>query len=111
MAANANTKPIYAMLSLYEVLYQEKYNSRPKYNKFREKWAMQDVVDSVGVDRTKELLIYYFKVTKPGHPLQWFFYNFDKLDEMLTATEQDKARRVKIMAATKKMVEEKLGEY
>ena len=67
---------------------------------------MQDVVDSVGYDRAKELLEYYFRVTKPGHPLQWFFYNFDKLDETLENAQKDQQRRKILREQTKQMVEE-----
>jgi hypothetical protein len=67
---------------------------------------MQDVIESVGYDRARELLEYYFRVTKQGHPLQWFFYNFDRLDDMLLQSEEDMQRRRKLREATKKMVED-----
>jgi hypothetical protein len=100
------SKGVYILLSLYDRLYTEKYDRKAKYNKYREKWAMQDVIDSVGEERAKDLLDYYFRVTKPGHPLQWFFYNFDKLDEMLVQIEKDKSRREALREQTKRMVEE-----
>ena len=46
----ANEKQPYILIGLYENLYLEKYNKKPRINKFREKWAMQDVIDSVGMD-------------------------------------------------------------
>ena len=75
-------------------------------NKFREKWAMQDVIDSVGFERAKELLIYYFKINKSGHPLQFFYFNFDKMDIMKREIEKDKESRRLLLEETKKMVEE-----
>jgi hypothetical protein len=104
--AKADTKQPYALLSLYEKLYSDKYNKVARLNKFKEKWAMQDVIESVGYDRARELLEYYFRVTKQGHPLQWFFYNFDRLDDMLLQSNEDSRRRQKLREATKKMVEE-----
>ena len=104
--AKADTKQPYALLSLYEKLYSEKYKKIARLNKFKEKWAMQDVIESVGYDRARELLEYYFRVTKQGHPLQWFFYNFDRLDDMLLQSEEDTQRRRKLREATKKMVED-----
>jgi len=106
MAKADNTKQPYALISLYEKLYSEKYNKSPRLNKYKEKWAMQDVIDSIGYDRALSLLNYYFSVTKQGHPLQWFFYNFDRLDDMLSQSEEDAIRRKKMRLATKKMVEE-----
>jgi hypothetical protein len=101
-----DAKLTHSLVSLYISMYKDKYGRDPKVNRHREKWAMQDVIDSVGYDRSKELLEYYFKVTKPGHPLSWFFYNFDKLDEMSSRLEEDKARRTFLRNQTKKMVEE-----
>jgi hypothetical protein len=104
--AKADAKQPYALLSLYEKLYSDKYQRAARLNKFKEKWAMQDVIESVGYDRARELLEYYFRVTKQGHPLQWFFYNFDRLDDMLLQSEEDTQRRRKLREATKKMVED-----
>ena len=72
---------------------------------------MQDVVDSVGYDRAKVLLQYYFKTNKSGHPLSWFFYNFEKLDLTLQQAEEDKTRRELIRSKTKSMVEERDNEH
>ena len=101
----ANEREPYVLIGLYESLYKDKYNIKPKINKFREKWAMQDVIDSVGFDRAKELLVYYFKTSKSGHPLSFFFYNFDKIDYLKTELEKDANNRRLLLQATKKLVE------
>jgi hypothetical protein len=102
----ANSKEPYILLSLYQNLYKEKYGKAPSINKFREKWAMQDVIDSVGFDRAKDLLEYYFKLTKHGHTIQFFLYNFDKMDTVRTEIEKDKEKRRLLLEETKKMVEQ-----
>lgn len=102
----ANEKEPYILISLYQSLYKERYGKSPRLNKFREKWAMQDVIDSVGYDRAVELLQYYFRTGKSGHPLQFFFYNFDKIDDMESESRKDKQMRLKVLEQTKKMVEE-----
>ena len=101
----AKNKEPYILISLYENLYTEKYKKKPRINKFREKWAMQDVIDSVGYDRAKELLEYYFKTSKSGHPLNFFFYNFDRIDQVQSDIEKDKANRAMLREQTKKLVE------
>jgi len=50
-------------------------------------------------------LIYYFKTSKYGHPLQFFYYNFDKIDRVQHDTEQDKIHRSILREETKRMVE------
>jgi hypothetical protein len=102
----ANEKAPYILMTLYQSLYKEKYGKVPQLNKFREKWAMQDVIESVGFDRAKELLIYYFSLPKGGHPLQFFFYNFDRIDSAVAEIKRDKERRRLLLEETKKMVEE-----
>lgn len=104
-------KLAYGLISLYCVLFKEVYKKPPVVNKYREKWAMQEVIDSVGYDRAKTLLEYYFKLSKTGHPLTWFFYNFEKLDLSLQQKEQDGTRRELLRARTKIMVEERDNEY
>ena len=104
-------KLAYGLVSLYSSLFKEKYGKTAVVNKYREKWAMQDVIDSVGYDRAKILLEYYFTITKTGHPISWFFYNFEKLDLLLQQAQEDKTRRELIRAKTKSMVEERDNEY
>jgi len=101
----AKSKEPYILISLYENLYTEKYKKRPRINKFREKWAMQDVIDSVGYDRAKDLLVYYFRTNKSGHPLNFFFYNFDRIDQLKSEIEKDKLNRSLLREKTKRMVE------
>ena len=101
----ANNKEPYVLMSLYQNLYKEKYGSAITINKFREKWAMQDVIDSVGLNKAVELLEYYFSLSKPGHPLNFFYMNFDKIEKTKNDIDQDVERRRLLREATKKMVE------
>jgi hypothetical protein len=101
----ANEKQPYILISLYLSLYKERYNKSLTVNKFREKWAMQDVIDSVGYDRSVELLKYYFKTNKSGHPLNFFYNNFDRIDQLEKEIKKDKAVRSVLLEETKKMVE------
>ena len=72
---------------------------------------MQDVIDTVGYDRAKILIEYYFKCNKIGHPLNWFLYNFDKLDDVLLKSEADITRRKELREQTKTLVEKELNEH
>lgn len=101
----ASEKEPYVLIGLYLSLYKEKYNKAITINKFREKWAMQDVIDSVGFERAKELLIYYFATNKQGHPLNFFYNNFDRIDMLNKEIKKDKINRSLLLDATKKMVE------
>ena len=102
----ANNKEPYILLTEYQNLYKERYKKAPALNKFREKWAMQDVIDSVGFDRARELLAYYFHTAKSGHPLNFFYNNFDRMDTFMQSAEKDRETRRKLREATKKLVED-----
>ena len=111
MATKSDPKLSYTLLSMYEALYTEKYGKKPVVNRYREKWGMQDVIDSVGFQRAKEILEYYFKTGKNGHPIMWFFNNFDSLDRMMGQRAEDDEHRQKLRSLTKQMVEEMENEY
>lgn len=104
LQVDKNKQP-YIMLWKYEKLYEEKYGRKPTVNKYRDKSAMKDVIDSVGFDRGMELLEYYFKTPKYGHPLIFFLYNFDRIDRAVKDVIKDKENRKLLREATKKMVE------
>ena len=93
------------LIAYYEDLYSQKYSRKLKINRFREKWAMQDVIDSVGYDRARELLDYYFRTGKNGHPLNFFFYNFDRMDQVEKEREKDRINRSRLRQQTKTLVE------
>jgi len=99
-------KLAYALMDKYSNLFALKYGRKPSLNKYKEKWAMVDVIDSISYDRAVEVLEYYFKTTRPGHPLTWFYMNFDKLDEVMLRLEEDESRRAKLREQTKRLVEE-----
>lgn len=101
---DTNKQP-YVMLWKYEKLYEQKYGKKPVVNKYRDKSAMKDVIDSVGFDRGMALLEYYFRTTKSGHPLIFFLYNFDKLDLMEKEITKDRVNRRLLIKETKKRSE------
>jgi hypothetical protein len=102
----ASNKEPYVLMTLYQNLYYDKYNKPATLNKFREKWAMQDVIDSVGLDKAIDLMNYYFSLEKFGHPLQFFYYNFDKMEQARIELQKDIEARRLLREHTKKMVEE-----
>jgi hypothetical protein len=107
VATKESNKEPHALITLYVSLFEERYGKKPTLNRFKEKWAMQDLIDSVGYSRAQDLIEYYFTLSKYGHPLNWFFYNFDKLDRLWKDIEDDKAHRDMLRSKTKTMVEER----
>lgn len=80
---------------------------KPTINRYKEKWAMQDVIDSIGFDRSKDVLEYYFKTGKNKHPLNFFYNNFDRIESMMIQMKEDKVNKRRMSQETKKrMVED-----
>lgn len=99
------SKDPYVLIGIYEKIYSEKYGKKPRVNKYRDKWAMQDVIDTVGYYRALELINYYFNIQRPDHSLLFFFNNFDKMDVMKKEIDKDKINRNRLLQETKNMVE------
>jgi len=102
----AINKEPYILLSVYSNLYEGLYGSKPTINRYKEKWSMQDVLDSIGFERAKNVLHYYFKTGKNKHPLNFFYNNFERIESMMIQIDEDKANRGRLLEATKRMVEE-----
>ena len=86
--ANQFTKE-YGIIDLYKTLYSEKYGREIDINKYKEKWAVQSLVQDFGYDTVVNTITYYFKLVKDGHPLSWFYSNFDTLNNARISKEQD----------------------
>jgi hypothetical protein len=88
--------------------YKEKYGKPPVINRYKERWAFVDVLDSLNgdIDKVKELLDYYFRIEHYRHPISWFFYNFERIDEMLTLTKKEEKRKKFIREQTAQRVED-----
>jgi len=96
----------YILIGLYQQLWKTKYGKVVVVNRYKRKWDLLDVVQTIGYDRAREVLEYYFTCNKAGHPLEWFLANFDKLDESMQKIQDDKVRRILVRARTKQLVEE-----
>lgn len=94
------------LLTQYSTLHRERYGAIPKMNRFKEKYAMKDVVESVGFDRATMLMSYYFKTARTSHPIEWFKYNFEKLDLILDELAEDEAKKSKMREETARRVAE-----
>jgi hypothetical protein len=67
---------------------------------------MQDVIDSIGFERSKNVLYYYFETGKNRHPLNFFYNNFERIEDMMMQIKEDKANRSRLLQETKKMIED-----
>jgi hypothetical protein len=95
----------HTLISKYQRLYRLYGKKQTTFNRYSAKYGMIDVIDSIGVDRASELLDYYF-TTNNDHSIEFFYKNFDKIDNNEKLTRRERARRAKIRRETEQRVRE-----
>lgn len=105
MASN-NFKLEYLLITRYQQLYEAKYGKKPTVNKYKEKWPASSLIEDLGYDTVLECLEYYFKTSKDGHPISYFFFNFEQLKDMLDSQKRDNMLRLERRRKTKELVKE-----
>lgn len=101
-----NDSSIYTALQYYSKLFENRYNIRPAINKHKEKWGMKSLIEDFGVDSVKETLDYYFICSKDNHPLNWFYNNYDTLNQSMLAQKKDRELREQRRLETMKIRQE-----
>lgn len=104
---SSRNKSAYALLSDYETLFTEKYGRPPVVNRYRDMWGMKSIVEHLGLRESRKLLRYYFATGKSGHPLDFFYNNYEKLIVSMEIQAKDAERRKKLLRDTKKLIKEK----
>lgn len=94
-----------ALITAYVAGYERVYGAKPTINRYRVKWGMIDVIESVGYDKAKELITYYF-TCDARHSPEGFMNSFDRLEEMMVESQQDAARRARLREETRRRMEE-----
>lgn len=102
----AVAKQAYGLISLFEKHFNEKYKRKPQINRFREKWGFQDMITDLGYDDAQEVVKYYFRTGKQGHPVSFLLQNYDKVFQYMEERKRDDAERAALRAETKKRAEE-----
>ena len=101
-----NDSSIYAFIQDYIKLYEAKYGSKPAVNKHKEKWAVKSIIEDFGVNEVRRTLEYYFICAKDKHPLNWFFNNYETLNQAMNDLERDRKLREERRLETMKIRQE-----
>jgi len=112
VAQSTLTKQANGLVTLYIKSWTEKYDKQPNINRFKHKWAFQDMIEDLGYDRAKKVVDYYFRTQKLGHPIEYLIYNYDRLNKIMLEREADNENLARLAKETEKRVkewEEKLG--
>lgn len=94
----------YGLLDLYLLEYQSKLGRKPVVNRYKEKWGFVDMIDSIGYDRSVEVIKFFFQTNRSNYTTNALFNDFDTLDRALTERDIDRERRKRIARETEKRV-------
>lgn len=95
------------MTSYYAKRFKEHYGRDANINRYSARWGFEAVLMGMSIAKAQELVDYYF--TTPGdrdHSLDWFFYNYDKLNDAMRESKEDAERTARLAAESKQRVAE-----
>lgn len=106
--AKPTAQQCHTMTSYYVTKYKEKYDRAPTgVNRNTARWNWEGILTDMNLDAAKKLVDFYFETNNERkHPLDWFFYNYEKLEESQEALKAEKQRRAKVMEESAKRAAE-----
>lgn len=100
-------KQAHTLSSYFGKQFKAKYGYEHKFNRNKARWSWDNILMDMTMDEAKALIDYYFATVNPsGHTLDWFFWNYDKLEEAKEKTDKDVAALAVIREQTRIRTEE-----
>jgi hypothetical protein len=107
MVAQATlTKQGNALVTLFVKAHTEKYGVAPKLNRYKAKWGFQSMIEDLGYERSKEIVEYYFRTGKQGHPVEFLHMNYERIADYYEERKRDEEKRAELRRLTEQQVRE-----
>lgn len=106
VAQTTLNKQANALITLYIAEFKHKYNREPVTNRYRERWGFLSMIEDLGYERAREVVEYYFKTSRIGHPVNGLLQNYDRLHKILNEIAEDEANRERLRRETEERVRE-----
>jgi len=98
---------VHALVTFFLKTFKDKYGENPRdFNRYRDKWGFQGMIEDFGAVRAKEIVSYYFETPKAHHPTNYLLFNYEKINNAMVEREEDEKKRAELRAESKKRVEE-----
>lgn len=102
----------FALITFYLGLYTDRYGFKPPgFNRYRDKWGFESMIDDLGYERAKEVIAHYFTSGPYGHPTKYLLYNYDRLSKDMYEAAEDEQKRTDLRADSKIRVERWKAEH
>lgn len=95
-----------ALVTQFIKEFTEKYQHAPKLNRYKAKWGFQDMIADLGYERSQEVVSYYFRTMKQGHPVEFLHQNYEKIAAFHEEKKADEKRREELRRLTEQNVRE-----
>lgn len=103
----ATPKQAYALVTYFGNQFKGKYGYELKTNRYTARWGFDSVLEDMSSEEAKALIDYYFTTASTnGHALEWFFRNYEKLQEAQERAAKDAADLARAREETRLRVEE-----
>ena len=102
--AKATAQQCHALTSHYIAKYTAENNKAPSVNRNKARWGFEAMLMDYSSAQVRELLDYF--VEHYEHTLEWFLFNYEKVDEEKTTYERNKVATAKRREETKKRLAE-----
>lgn len=105
--AKPTAQQCHAMTTYYMNAFREKYKREPRVNRNTARWHWEGMLTDMPPAEAKKLVDFYFTTSsQKQHALDWFFYNYDKLQESMSDIDLDRERRKKLREESEKRAAE-----
>lgn len=94
------------LYTLYQKKYTDKYGRGPNGNRYRAKWGLRDMLEDYSYDQCKDIVEYYFRTGKQGHPIDFLLTNYDRVFEFMVERKEDERKREELRKQTEQNVRE-----
>lgn len=103
----ATPKECNTLTSYFEKAWAQKYGRKSNVNRYKARWGFDAVLGGMSLDNAKELIDFYLTTANNrDHDLEWFFYNYDKLEDARDKAAEDRAEIERLKEETKKRASE-----
>ena len=105
--AKPTAQQCHAMTTYYMNAWREKYKREPSVNRNTARWAWEGMLMDMPPAEVKKLVDFYFSTKSERlHALDWFFYNYEKLESAMVQLDLDRQRRERMREESAKRAEE-----
>jgi hypothetical protein len=104
--AKATAQQCHALTTYYIDKYSEVVGKTPSVNRNKSKWGFEAMLIDYTPTQAREMIDHYIEHYASAPTIEWFLFNYEKVDEAKKEFEERKVQQAKRMAETKARAEE-----